>query len=328
MTTGIEQSSQVLPQRVVFGTALAKLGAEFPHLVVLDADVSSSTQTALFAQAYPKRFFNFGIAEANMVSAAAGMAAVGLLPVVSTFAFLLAVRAGDAVRSLVAYNRLNVKMAGGYAGLSDFADGASHQSVEDLAVMTGIPNITVVAPCDAVETRLAVRAMLEHAGPVYLRLSRAVVPTWFDDDHPFEIGKGIMLRDGGDVTLIGTGPMVAVACSAADLLAQRGIAARVIDMHTIKPLDHDVVMRAARETGAIVTVEEHNIHGGLGSAVCAAVAESEPAPVTRCGIPDRFGESGAYTEILARAGLDAEHVAAAAEQTLRRKLSNIQGGMP
>ena len=320
MTTGIEQSSQVLPQRVVFGTALAKLGAEFPHLVVLDADVSSSTQTALFAQAYPKRFFNFGIAEANMVSAAAGMAAVGLLPVVSTFAFLLAVRAGDAVRSLVAYNRLNVKMAGGYAGLSDFADGASHQSVEDLAVMTGIPNITVVAPCDAVETRLAVRAMLEHAGPVYLRLHRNETPVLTDySREPFRIGKGKILRDGRDVSIISTGYMVHKALDAAEALEKEGISAGVVNMSTIKPLDEELVLECARKTGRIVTAEEHSVHGGLGGAVAELLARKHPVPMAFVGVQDTFAESGDYEKLLEKYGLTPGAIAGKARGLVRGK---------
>jgi transketolase len=294
--------------RQIFGETLAELADRVPELVVLDADVSSSTQTRLFAIKAPERFFNFGIAEANMVAAAAGMAASGLVPVVSTFAFLMALRAGDAVRSLVAYNGLNVKMAGGYAGLSDFADGASHQSVCDMSVMTGIPGITVIAPSDAAQTRAFIRAMLAHPGPVYLRLSRAEVDVSYPERTVFEIGKGVLRRDGRDLTLMSCGTMLGVAERAADQLESRGVLARVVDMPTVKPLDREMVLRAARETGAIVTIEEHTVHGGLGSAVATVVAEDHPVPVVRCGIPDRFGESGAYHEILARAGLGVEDV--------------------
>jgi len=307
------------PMRVAFGEALIEFADAFPRMVVLDADCSSSTQTKLFAARHPDRFFNFGIAEANMVAAAAGMAAAGLIPVASSFAFLLALRAGDAVRSLVAYGGLNVKLVGGYAGLSDFADGASHQSVADLAVMTALPNMAVVVPSDLTETRLAVRAMLEREGPVYLRLSREAAGAVFGPAHPFEIGRGIVVREGADVTLAACGRGLLLALEAADELAGGGISARVLDLHTVKPLDAGAVEAAARETGAIVTVEEHNVIGGLGSAVSAAAAERYPVPVLRCGIPDRFGESGPYAEILARAGLSAGRIADLARRALALK---------
>jgi transketolase len=296
-------------QRLVFGEALVELGGEDERIVVLDADVSTSTQTKHFAVEFPERFFNVGVAEANMVSIAAGLAACGYVPFVSTFAFLLALRAGDQVRAQVAYGRLNVKLMGGYAGLSDFADGASHQSVEDLAVMRALPNMTVIVPSDVTETRLAVRAAAAHEGPVYMRLSRAEVGEDYGPEHPFEIGRGIVLREGDDTTIIATGPMVRVAMEAADELAEEGLDARVIDMHTLKPIDKDIIVAAARETGGIVTVEEHSVYGGLGSAVCEVACEHCPVPVFRCGIPDRFGESGAYQEILRRAGLHHGRVA-------------------
>jgi transketolase len=310
---------RALPMRQIFGRTLVELADRVPALVVLDADVSSSTQTCLFAAKAPDRFFNFGIAEANMIAAAAGMAACGLVPVVSTFAFLMALRAGDAVRSLVAYSGLGVKMAGGYAGLSDFADGASHQSVCDMSVMTGIPGITVIAPSDAVQTRAFTEAMLAHPGPVYLRLSRAEVDSAYPEGTAFTIGKGIVRRDGTDVTLVSCGTMLGVVERAADALASRGVSVRVVDMPTVKPLDTGTVLRAARETGALVTIEEHTIHGGLGSAVAAAVGEAFPVPVVRCGIPDRFGESGAYHEILARAGLGVDDVVEKAARAMGMK---------
>ncbi len=297
------------PQRLVFGETLVELGAEDDRIVVLDADVSTSTQTKHFAAAYPERFFNVGVAEANMVSMAAGLAASGYVPFVSTFAFLLALRAGDQVRAQVAYGRLNVKLMGGYAGLSDFADGASHQSVEDVAVMRSMPNMTVIVPSDVTETRMAVRAAAEHEGPVYVRLSRAEVAEDYGPDHPFEIGRGIVLREGDDTTIIAAGPMIRIAMEAAEVLAGEGLQARVIDMHTIKPIDRDIIVAAAQQTGALVTVEEHSVYGGLGSAVCEVACEHCPVPVFRCGIPDRFGESGAYPEILMRAGLHSQRVA-------------------
>jgi len=307
------------PQRLVFAEMLCELGEENDRVVVLDADVSFSTQTRHFGARFPHRFFNFGIAEANMMSAAAGFATCGYIPFVSTFALFITMRAGDQLRAQIAQPRLNVKLIGGYAGLSDFADGSSHQSVEDLAVVRAVPNLTVISPSDVTETRMALRAITEADGPMFLRISRDAVTEDYGPDHPFQIGRAITLRDGGDVTLIATGTMVRLARGAAGLLAGKGIAARVIDMHTIKPLDHDAVEAAARDTGCIVTVEEHNIYGGLGSAVCESVCERVPVPVVRVGIPDRFGETGAYKTILARAGLSEANIAVAAERALRQK---------
>jgi len=312
------------PQRLVFAEMLCELGEENDRVVVLDADVSFSTQTRHFGARFPHRFFNFGIAEANMMSAAAGFATCGYIPFVSTFALFITMRAGDQLRAQIAQPRLNVKLIGGYAGLSDFADGSSHQSLEDLAVVRAVPNLTVISPSDVTETRMALHAITEADGPVFVRISRDAVTEDYGPDHPFQIGKAITLRDGGDVTLIATGTMVRLARGAADLLAGKGIAARVIDMHTIKPLDHDAVEAAARDTGCIVTVEEHNIYGGLGSAVCESVCERVPVPVFRVGIPDRFGETGAYKTILARAGLSEERIAATAERAIAAKAANDQ----
>lgn len=308
------------PQRLVFGEALVDLGAQNERVVVLDADVSSSTQTKHFAARYPERFFNFGVAEANMVSAAAGLATCGFIPFVSTFSFLLAMRAGDQVRSQVAYTKLNVKLAGSYAGLSDFADGASHQSVEDLAVMRAMPNMTVIVPSDVAETRMAVRAAATLEGPVFLRLSRAEVAEDYGRDHPFEVGKAIIVRKGTDLTIVACGLMVKRALRAADELAAEGIDARVVDMHTLKPLDADLILACARETGRIVTVEEHSIYGGLGSGVCEVTSERCPVPVLRCGLPDRFGESGPYEEILERAGLSVPAIVATCREAVQQKL--------
>lgn len=308
------------PQRLVFGEALVELGARDPRIVVLDADVSSSTQTRLFAQAFPDRFFNVGIAEACMVSAAAGMASCGLVPVVSTFALFISLRAGEQVRAQVAYTKLNVKLVGGYAGLSDSADGASHQSVEDLAIMRAMPNMTVVVPSDAVEMRQALAAAIEHPGPVYLRVSRDVVGEDYDAAaHPFRIGRGIVLREGRDATIVATGTTIRLALQAANRLQERGCRVGVVDMHTLKPLDEELVVGVARATGAIVTLEEHSIIGGLGAAVCETVAEHCPVPVLRVGIADRFGESGAYDQILARAGISLDAVLSAAARVIQMK---------
>jgi transketolase len=307
------------PQRLVFGETLVELGAENERIVVLDADVSSSTQTKHFAAQFPKRFFNFGVAEANMISAAVGFAASGYVPFVSTFAFLITLRAGDQVRAQIAYPRLNVKLMGGYAGLSDFSDGASHQSVEDIAVMRAMPNMTVIVPSDVTETRMALRAVAASDGPAYVRLSRAEVSEDYGANHPFQVGKGIVLRGGSDVTLIATGPVVRLGMEAAERLAGDGVDARLVDMHTVKPLDDELVARCAEETGAIVTIEEHNVYGGLGGAVCESVCAGTPVPVLRCGIPDCFGESGAYPEILERAGLTTECVVNLARRALAAK---------
>jgi transketolase len=313
------------PQRLVYGEELVELGMVNDRIVVLDVDCSSSTQSRHFGQAFPERFFNLGIAEANMASVAAGFASCGYIPFMNAFALFCALRCGDQVRAQIAYTYLPVKIIGGYAGLSDFADGASHQSVEDIAVMRAIPGIAVVAPSDITETKMAVRAIAEHEGPVFLRLSREAVSDDYDQTHPFEIGKAVTLREGSDVCIIATGTMVHRTVEAAALLEKEGIQARVIDMHTIKPLDRDAVVAAARECGAILTVEEHSIHGGLGGAVAECVCETVPVPVVRCGIPDRFGESGSYEEILARAGLGIESIAAQARTAvdLRRATSRV-----
>jgi transketolase len=308
-------------QRVVFGKTLVELGKENERVVVLDADVCSSTQTKFFRDAFPDRFFNVGIAEANMMSMAAGLAASGYIPFVSTFALFVALRAGDQLRAQVAYTGLNVKLAGGYSGLSDFADGASHQSVEDIAVIRAIPGMTVIVPSDITETEMAIRAAAELDGPVFLRLSREEVSRDYDENHPFEIGKAVMLRDGSDVTLIGTGRTVHMLSQAAETLAGKGIEARVLDMHTVKPLDTEAVAAAARDTGAVVTMEEHSVIGGLGGAVCEAVCQEHPVPVLRAGIPDRFGESGKYEEILDRAGIGPAHAVNKAEQAAALKRS-------
>lgn len=307
-----------VPMRQVFGETLRDLAAEFPALVVLDADCSSSTQTRLFAESYPDRFFNCGIAEGHMVSMAAGLAAAGLTPVVSTFAFLMAGRAGDAVLSQVGYMGLNVKLAGGYCGLSDFADGASHQSIHDLAVMRAIPGMVVLSPADIVETRLAVRAALEYPGPVYLRLSRAEVGRIFDDAYRFEIGRGVPLREGRDCTLVSTGARTAAALEAADRLAARGIAARVLHLPTVKPLDADRLRAAAAEAAPLFTIEEHSVIGGLGEAVAGLLAETDLVTVHRIGLRDTYGESGPYEALLEKHALTPRTIADRVIRTLER----------
>lgn len=311
--------NEMKPQRLVFGETLVELAEEYPYMVVLDCDVSSSTQTKHFGQKYPDRFYNFGIAEANMVSAAAGMAAAGLIPVCSTFAFLLAFRAGDAIRSQIGYSSLNVKLCGGYAGLSDFADGASHQAITDVAVMRAIPNLTVVVPSDTETTRGAVKAMLDHEGPVYLRLSREAVGSLHDGDGSFTMGKGRLLKDGSDLTLVSAGPILAEVLKAADILEAAGVKAAVLETPTIKPLDADAVRQQAEKTGMLFTIEEHSTVGGLGGAVAEAVSEACPVPVVRLGLNDEFGQSGKYADLLETYGLTAGKIA----ETVRSKLTAI-----
>ncbi len=317
MTAGMASAGKA--QRLILGETLVELGSADERIVVLDADVSSSTQTCLFARAFPKRFFNFGITEANMVSAAAGMSTCGLIPVVSTFALFLSLRAGDQVRSQVAGAGLNVKLIGGYAGLSDFADGASHQSVEDLAIMRVMPGMTVIAPGSANETRDAVRAAIEHVGPVFLRISREVVPDDSPLTGPFRIGVARPVCQGTDVALVTTGTMLPTVLAAWAHMQAEGLSVGVLHVPTLKPLDEPALVAAARMAGAVVTVEEHSIIGGLGSAVCETLAQFRPTPVIRCGIPDQFGESGGYAEILQRAGLDWSSIVRCAKRVIAMK---------
>jgi transketolase len=308
-----------LSMREAYGRTLKEIGETNPKLVVLDSDVSSSTKTVYFGAAFPERFFNFGIQEANMMDAAAGMAAVGLIPFVNTFSFLATLRAAEQIRTSIAYNRLNVKIVGSYAGLSDSYDGASHQSVFDLAVMRSMPNITVVVPSDSLETRLAVRTIAAMDGPVYLRLCRNAMPDIFRDDYVFRIGQTNLLRPGRDVTIVVTGILVQRALDAAALLAKDGIQSRVLQVSTLKPMDTEAIERASEETGALVTVEEHTIIGGLGSAVAEALTASQPAPLERVGIADTFAESGDYEQLLDKYGMSVVDVIAAVRRVLARK---------
>jgi transketolase len=257
---------------------------------------------------YPERFYNFGIAEANMVSAAAGMATCGLIPVASTFAFLLSLRAGDPVRSLIAYNNLNVKLAGGYAGLSDFADGASHQSIMDIAIMRAMPNMKVLVPSDIETTKGAVRAMLQTTGPVFLRLSRDFVASWHNGDESFEIGKAGILRDGKDITLVVSGTLLPAVIEAAERLALAGIDAAILEYPTIKPFDTETLVSFAKKTRMVITVEEHSIIGGLGGAVSEALSENCPVRLKRIGLQDTFGESGPYNSLLGKHGLTSARI--------------------
>lgn len=306
--------------RDAFGRALVKLGEKNEKVVVLDADVSTSTRTAFFKDKFPDRFFNFGVAEGNMMDVAAGLALVGKIPFASTFSSLASLRALEQIRTSIAYPNLNVKIAGGYGGLSDFKDGPTHHSICDLAIIRSIPNMTLIVPADAIETEKAVYAVAQYVGPVYLRLSRAEVPVIFDENYKMEIGKGNLLKDGTDVTLIATGIMVVRVLKAAKVLEkEEKISAKVIEIHTLKPLDVDIIIRAADETGAIVTAEEHSIIGGLAGAVAEVIVEKKPVPMERVGIEDTFTESGQYNELLEKYGMGIQHIIIAAKKVMKRK---------
>ena len=295
--------------RESYGNALKELGAENPNVLVLDADLAGATKTGVFKKAYPDRFFDCGIAEGNMVGIAAGLATTGKIPFCSTFAMFAAGRAFEQVRNSVGYPHLNVKIAATHAGISVGEDGATHQCNEDIALMRAIPGMVVINPSDDVEAHAAVAAACEYEGPVYLRFGRLAVPVINDrPDYKFEIGKGVTLREGKDLTIIATGLPVAASLEAAEMLEKDGISAKVINIHTIKPLDTELIIAAAKETGKVVTVEEHSVIGGLGSAVCECLSEHAPTPVMRIGIQDVFGESGAAVPLLHKYGLDAEGI--------------------
>ena len=294
--------------REAYGNALVELAEKYDY-VVLDADLAEATKTVKFKKAYPERFFDCGIAEGNMISVAAGLAAAGKMAFASSFAMFAAGRAFEQVRNSVGYPHLNVKIGATHAGITVGEDGATHQCLEDIALMRTIPGMTIVNPCDAVEARAAVEAAMQTYGPFYLRFGRCACPVLCGEDYKFELGKGVLMRDGKDATVIATGYMVHLALEAAQALAAEGIDVRVINIHTIKPLDKDIILKAARETGAIVTAEEHNIIGGLGSAVAEAVCVGCPVPVLRVGVEDRFGKSGKVPPLLEEYGLTVENIA-------------------
>ncbi len=304
--------------REAYGAALAEFGCD-ERVVVLDADLSKSTKTESFLKVYPERFINCGIAEGNMVSVAAGMATCGKVVFASSFAMFAAGRAFEQTRNSIGYPKLNVKIGATHAGISVGEDGATHQCLEDMGIMRTIPNMVILNPADAVEARLAVKAAIDYEGPVYLRFGRLAVPTIFGDDYKFEIGKGVQLAEGKDVTIIATGLMVPYALEAKTALAEMGIDARVINIHTIKPIDRDIIIKAAKETGAIVTAEEHNIIGGLGSAVAEVLAESCPAPMERVGTKDVFGRSGTPAKLFEIYGLDTKTIVEKAKAVINRK---------
>ena len=305
--------------REAYGKALAAYGQEHAEIVVMDADLSKSTKTADFAAVCPERFFNAGIAEQNMMGVAAGLAASGKTPFVSTFAVFATGRAFEQIRNSIAYPRLNVKIAATHAGITVGEDGGSHQSVADIALMRAMPNMTVVVPADGIETAQAVEALAQTKGPAYLRLGRLATPQVNGEDYRFELGKGVLLRRGSDVAIFACGMMVAPALAAADLLAQESIQAAVANIHTLKPLDESFIAELAAECGCAVTAEEHSIIGGLGSAVAEVVAQNRPVPVLRVGINDSFGQSGSPAVLLEKYGLTAIHIASRAKAAIARK---------
>lgn len=300
--------SQNIATREAYGIELAKLG-ENDRVVVLDADLSKSTRTELFKQKYPERFINVGIAESNMMSIAAGIASCGKIVFASTFAMFAAGRAFEQIRNSICYPKLNVKVCATHAGITVGEDGASHQTVEDIALMTAVPNITVISPADAIETSYAIRTAFANEGPFYIRLGRLQVPPIYNEsEYNFELGKGITIKDGRDVAIIATGIMVGKAIEAADLLETQGISARVIDIHTIKPIDKDLIIKAAKETRAIVTAEEHNVIGGLGSIISSVLVENIPTPLKMVGINDKFGKSGNPDKLMEMYGLTSRNI--------------------
>jgi len=291
-----------------YGAALAELGAQYDNLVVLDADLAGATKTGTFKKAFPDRFFDCGIAEANMICIAAGMSTAGLVPFASSFAMFAAGRAFEQVRNSIGYPHLNVKIGATHGGISVGEDGASHQCCEDFALMRSIPGMTVICPADDVEAKAAVKAAYEMDGPVYLRFGRLAVPVFHGDDYKFEIGKGEIVKDGTDVAIIANGLLAYEAIKAGEILAEQGINAMVINMATIKPLDEELVIEAAKKCGKVITCEEHSIIGGLGEAVCSVLSEKLPTPVRRIGVNDEFGHSGPAVKLLEQFGLCADHI--------------------
>lgn len=310
--------SEKIAIRDAYGQALKELGAVNPLVVALEADVGGSTKSILFGKEFPDRYYNVGISELNMVNMSAGLALTGMIPFVNTFAVFLTSRGLDPVQSLIAYDNLNVRLCGTYCGLSDSYDGASHQAITDLAAMRALPNMTVICASDAVLTKKAVFALADYKGPVYLRLSRAPAPVVYSEDQNFEIGKGIELADGNDVAILTTGTVLHQALEAAKLLEAENIHATVVDMHTIQPIDRDLVLRCAKRTGAILTVEEHSVRGGLGSAVAEVLAQECPAPLSMLGCTD-FAESGDLDQLMEKYGFCAANIAARAKEVMKKK---------
>ena len=316
----VKDTIKKIATRESYGNALKDLAEEFPQLVVLDADLAAATKTSIFRKAYPDRHIDCGIAESNMMGVAAGLSLTGKIPFVSSVAMFAAGRAFEQVRNSIGYPHLNVKIGATHAGITVGEDGATHQCNEDIALMRTIPGMVVMCPADDVEARAAVRAALEYEGPVYIRFGRAAVPVINDKpDYKFEIGKGVEIVEGSDVTIVATGIVLEFAIKAAELLKAEGISARVVDIHTIKPIDKDILVKAAKETGAIVTVEEHNVYGGLGSAVAEVVCEEKPVPVLRVGVQDKFGTSGKPSELFELYNITPEYIAEKAKEAISKK---------
>jgi transketolase len=319
MQKSIQSRWWLANQRDAYAKALKELGRKRKDIVVLNADLSSSVRTDMFSKEFPERFFNFGVAEQNMMSVAAGLAASGKTVFASTFAVFATGRAFDQVRQTIAYSNLNVKIVASHSGITVGGDGASHQVTEDIGLMRILPNMTIVVPCDAPETYRAVKAIADYKGPVYMRLGRADVPTITTEDEPFEIGKASVLHEGTDVTIIAVGVMVSRALLAAEHLSELGISARVVNMSTIKPLDKDTVINSAKDTGAIVTAEEHSVVLGLGSAVSSVLIENMNVPTRLIGVPDVFGESGDSDELMEKFGLTVNSIVNAVREVIKRK---------
>lgn len=309
----------MISNRKAYGRALVSLGEKNPNVVVLEADLGKSTHTYLFGERFPDRYFQVGIAEANMMGIAAGLAAAGKIPYASTFCVFASMRACEQVRNSIAYPRLNVKIVATNAGIEIGADGVTHQAIEDIAIMRAIPNVAVVVPSDPVVTAKVVHLAADFEGPMYVRLGRQPTPTLYSDDLKLEIGKAITVKEGDTVTLVAVGNMVWRALAAAEILAGEGVAARVLDMYTVKPIDVATLVKAAEETGCIVTAEDHNVLGGLGGAVAEVLSSESPVPLVRVGLQDTFAQSGDPDELLQFYGLTAEHIAAAARQAMKRR---------
>ncbi len=305
--------------RESYGEALVELGKKYDNVVVLDADLAAATKTGSFKKAFPERFYDCGIAEGNMMGIAAGLSTTGIVPFASTFAMFAAGRAYEIVRNAIGYPHMNVKIGATHAGITVGEDGATHQCCEDIALMRTIPGMVIINPSDDVEAKKAVMAAYEHNGPVYMRFGRLAVPVINDESYKFEIGKGVLLREGTDVTIVATGLEVSEALEAHEILKAEGISARVINIHTIKPLDEEIIIKAAKETGAIVTAEEHSVIGGLGEAVCGVVAGNCPVPVVKVGVQDRFGYSGPAAKLIPLFGLDAATIAKSAKEAIVKK---------
>jgi transketolase len=307
------------PTRDGYGDGLVEMGAQDSRIVVLGADLTDSTRAGWFQKKYPDRFFEFGIAEQNMLNAAAGLSMVGKIPWVSTYGVFVAGRAWDQIRTTTCYSNLNVKIGGAHGGISVGPDGATHQALEDIATMRVLPNMIVIVPCDYYETKKAVIWACKHFGPVYVRFGREPVPIVTAPDAPFEMGKAYQVNDGKDVTILNNGPLMYHCMQAVEALKAKGISTRLVNMHTVKPIDREMIAKCARETGAIVAVEEHQVYGGFGSAVAEVVVQTHPVPMRFIGIQDRFGESGTPDELFEEFGLTAKHIAAAVEDVLKSK---------